>query len=274
VPPNPGWWCFDNGNLVCNLESDKEGCEIKRGLCCDWQDDCDDTVGREVNRRVGITLRHPYLTNIWNQTTNPETQGLFNIFRPQTATTFTDLDAHAQEKITYDYNSGSTTPTEGKFYFSHLAGIQIAKDWTVKALLPYGFEGELLPEPTSTPTPAPAPGPYRIVGRVRIGEEVQDYSNYAGKIASNDDKTCTKLDDTGYQIGRWAVGSKVTISMDTSGWADDYECNWTFTYDVDQSSGTGPTIAGSGCSAEVTISTGEGTNWSEDWANHFWFHLY
>lgn len=102
--------------------------------CCTWKDSCDDEVTKSVSRRVGITLRHPYLTTIWEQTSNPETQGVFNIFRPAEIPPFPDMDAQSSEKVDYSYSSGSVGPSKGDFYFNHLGGIQLAKDWVVGTL--------------------------------------------------------------------------------------------------------------------------------------------
>ncbi len=96
--------------------------------------ECRNVETRHVHRDVKVDLLHPYLDQIWEQTTD-SFQGLFNIFRPETESTFEDLDAHSY--INYSYTGGSITPGEPwKFYFPHLGGIQKAKEWVLEALNP------------------------------------------------------------------------------------------------------------------------------------------
>ncbi len=116
------------------------------------KDHCNDKITQEVNRRFGINLIHPYLNEIWNLSTNNETFGIFNIFRPAQIPPFEDLDASSE--ISYSYcreyvyvpllniyaclGQGQISPETGEFYFNHLGGVQKAKEWvTTKALMPY-----------------------------------------------------------------------------------------------------------------------------------------
>lgn len=110
------------------------------------KDHCEDTITESVNRRFGINLAHPYLNEIWNLSTNNETYGIFNIFRPAGIPQFEDLDASSE--ITYSYcqelffglclDEGTVIPGTGEFYFNHLGGIQKTKEWvTTKVLMPY-----------------------------------------------------------------------------------------------------------------------------------------
>jgi hypothetical protein len=123
--------------------------------------DCKKTETRHVYREVKVDLFHPYLEEIWNQTTD-SFHGLFNIFRPEVVPFFEDLDANSY--IEYSYPSGSITPeSPWKFYFPHLGGIQKAKEWVLETLNPSGGGGTTgraspLP-PTLSPTPTPATGP-------------------------------------------------------------------------------------------------------------------
>lgn len=101
--------------------------------CQTCKDPCDETIIKEVSREVGIDLSHPYLTKIWEQTGLNETSGLFNIFRPATWSEFKEIDAASE--IVYGYHGGVTPPT-GRFYFNYLGGVQLAKEWITKILLP------------------------------------------------------------------------------------------------------------------------------------------
>lgn len=158
---NPFCWDPINGDKFnCSPAETKAICNDSSwwGRCCKWEGSCNDEVTKPVSRRVGITLRHPYLNTIWNQTTNPETQGVFNIFRPAEIPPFIDMDAQSSEKVSYSYTSGSVEPSEGNFYFNHLGGIQLAKDWvvgtlghTAKAMAPEELCGPPGPAPESCP---------------------------------------------------------------------------------------------------------------------------
>jgi hypothetical protein len=118
----------------------------------DCKNHCYDTITEEVSRRFGINLAHPYLNEIWNLSTNNETFGIFNIFRPAQIPPFEDLDASSE--ISYSYcreyvyvpafnfyvclGQGQISPETGEFYFNHLGGVQKAKEWvTTKVLMPY-----------------------------------------------------------------------------------------------------------------------------------------
>ncbi|MBU3957278.1 hypothetical protein KKI19_03345 [Patescibacteria group bacterium] len=103
-------------------------------LCPD--DPCLNKETREVNREIGITLLHPYLTDIWEQTGLAETAGLFNIFRPAKITEFREIDASSE--IVYTQSGfDSIAPSIGKFYFNYLGGVQLAKEWVTRALMPW-----------------------------------------------------------------------------------------------------------------------------------------
>lgn len=96
--------------------------------------DCKKTETRHVHRDVKVDLFHPFLEEIWGQTTD-SFSGLFNIFRPKIKAPFEDLDAHGY--IEYSYGGGSITPeAPWKFYFPHLGGIQKAKEWVLETLNP------------------------------------------------------------------------------------------------------------------------------------------
>jgi len=101
--------------------------------CQTCKDPCEETIAKGVSREVGIDLSHPYLTKIWEQTGLNETSGLFNIFRPASWQVFKEIDAASE--IVYGYHGGVTPPT-GRFYFNYLGGVQLAKEWITKILLP------------------------------------------------------------------------------------------------------------------------------------------
>lgn len=129
--------------LPCGTAEGQYDCNALTGEC---KDHCNDTIIEEVNRRFGINLAHPYLNEIWNLSTNSETFGIFNIFRPAEIPPFEDLDASSE--ISYSYckesfmgiclEKGTVIPGTGEFYFNHLGGVQKAKEWvTTKVLMPY-----------------------------------------------------------------------------------------------------------------------------------------
>jgi hypothetical protein len=96
--------------------------------------ECKKKVTRLVHRDVKVDLFHPYLDEIWEQTTD-SFRGLFNIFRPKVEPPFEDLYAHSY--IEYSYSGGSITPSSPwKFYFPHLGGVQKAKEWVLETLNP------------------------------------------------------------------------------------------------------------------------------------------
>jgi len=135
---------FENTNYIpCGVEVT---CNPETGIC---RDACDQTRSHAVNRKVGITLLHPYLDQIWEQTTDA-LSGFLNIFRPKTTPEFEDLDAAST--ISYGYIPGSASPSIGQFYFPHLGGIQLAKEWVIHTLNPPGVEGR-------PPGPAAPTGP-------------------------------------------------------------------------------------------------------------------
>jgi len=112
----------------------------------DWYNECQARANEDpprpcaprtesVSRQIGINLSHPYLSEIWNQTAESKTKGLFNILRLDKIPKFRPLDAVSQ--INYRYQPGSAGPSTGKFYFPYLGGIQLAKQWLTQALTPY-----------------------------------------------------------------------------------------------------------------------------------------
>lgn len=100
---------------------------------CRCKDPCDEMVHKDVSRRVGIMLLHPYLSEIWDYTTDVS-NGFFNIFRPESVPAFEDLDAASS--IFYSYDSNGVSPPGGDFYFPYLGGIQKAKEWVIETLNP------------------------------------------------------------------------------------------------------------------------------------------
>ena len=117
----------------CPFPPDNPLCKIQR-----CHDPCQDIVTKDVSRQVGVNLRHPYLSAIWDQT--GDTEGLFNIFRPSEISQFEEVAARSQIKYRYtdtsDPKTGEANPGGGDFYFPYLGGIQTAKNWLVKSLFP------------------------------------------------------------------------------------------------------------------------------------------
>jgi hypothetical protein len=109
-------------------------CSNRECICDD--DPCLNWEHRVVKRGWGINLSHPYLTEIWEQTAQNKTKGLLNIFRPFEIPEFEELDAHST--IDYNFTGGWERPSDGKFYYNYLGGVQKAKEWvTTKELMPY-----------------------------------------------------------------------------------------------------------------------------------------
>lgn len=103
---------------------------------CEWvfNASCNDTETKTVFREIGISLKEPYLGEIWRKTAGLPF-GLFNIFRLYQTPEFPELDAASE--IKYSFSPGKAEPEEGQFYFPYLGGVQIAKDWVVRSLFPY-----------------------------------------------------------------------------------------------------------------------------------------
>ena len=98
----------------------------------------DETKTHAVSRKIGITFHHPYLKEIWQQTTETA-EGLFNIFRlsnPELAPPPND-ETPAYGKVGYSFSGGDINKTEGKVYFPFLEGIRRIKEWVAgEALAP------------------------------------------------------------------------------------------------------------------------------------------
>ena len=121
------WEEFDNPPCIDNLATP-------------FVNECEEEA--DVSREFGVNLQHPYLDEIWSYTTYADSAGFFNIFRPYEKEPFEDIAAATT--VSYGYNpkgiemSGEISPEEGHFFFPHLGGIQIAKEWVVnQALWPY-----------------------------------------------------------------------------------------------------------------------------------------
>ena len=149
VHTNPPFACFKEnylqgpkgkGDELCcqSIETQLSGEFTNPYYPCDWfatNSACQSTEEKDVFQDIGINLQHPYLDEIWSYTANTN-GGFFNIFRPHEYPIFEDIDA--ADKISYNYSSGEVSPQEGLFYFSHLGGIQKAKEYVVnEALWPY-----------------------------------------------------------------------------------------------------------------------------------------
>jgi len=120
-------------------------------LCWRCHNPCDEEITKDVSREFGISLSHPYLSAIWDQTGN--SKGLFNIFRPAEMNNFREVAGKSQ--IGYSYckkqifgiclEPGSVSPETGDFYFPYLGGVQMAKNWTVRTLFPSAVSTPFLP---------------------------------------------------------------------------------------------------------------------------------
>ncbi len=97
----------------------------------DLESKCRETQTQEVSQGVGIKLSHPFLDEIWQNTTYPET-GFFNIFRPNGVAAFEDIDAATN--ISYS-SSNDVSPQKGSFFYPHLGGVQKAKEYVVNQAL-------------------------------------------------------------------------------------------------------------------------------------------
>ncbi|HUV42833.1 MAG TPA: hypothetical protein VMY36_02890 [Patescibacteria group bacterium] len=106
--------------------------------CEKCKDPCKEIIERSVKRDFGTRLLHPYLTQIWEQTGKLDTNGLFNIFRPATWPEFREMDAASEIQFYYKDSQSpeDITPSEGRFYYNYLGGVQLAKEWVTKSLVP------------------------------------------------------------------------------------------------------------------------------------------
>jgi len=138
--------CKFCGDGVCDVCEGADWCpqDCEAPVPCHWgllNPCCKKEETQPVSREVGVSLLHPYLSAIWDQTSRTDTSGLFNFFRPKEVPEFIDIDA--ADKISYRYQDtsdpggGYLAPETGLFYFNHLGGVQIAKDWLIRALYPY-----------------------------------------------------------------------------------------------------------------------------------------
>ncbi|PIU03476.1 hypothetical protein COT44_03460 [Candidatus Shapirobacteria bacterium CG08_land_8_20_14_0_20_39_18] len=146
VAPDPVCVQIQNTDNRCYEWTGREGSQPTI-----WND------SEQVSRNIGVSLIHPYLDDIWNQTSG--SMGVLNIFRPSFHPGFPDTPAISQATIKYTpysdqvgwcsgnlpikgdcplqrHKDGSTSPTEGQFYFPHLGGIQQAKQWVTNSLFP------------------------------------------------------------------------------------------------------------------------------------------
>ena len=156
--------CIDNGQgqMVCTAQPPNR---------------CDATVSVGVSRQVAVGLAHPYLSEIWNYTAEQST-GFLNIFRPDPVEKFRDLDAASN--IYYSYSPGSVSPSTGSFYYPYLGGIQLAKEWTTRALYPNGMAEA---SPISSPITPETPPPDRPTGSLQnMLEAAEQASHVASEI--------------------------------------------------------------------------------------------
>jgi len=129
--------CREEG-ITCNPPGCTPGVD-----CISCHDPCDELVEQSVNRRFGINLLHPYLTDIWEQTGLADTAGIFNIFRPAKIAEFGEIDASSEILYT-QLGFDSIAPSIGKFYFNYLGGVQLAKEWLIRALMPLKSDIEIV----------------------------------------------------------------------------------------------------------------------------------
>lgn len=135
-------------NPYCEYSPDTgapDGCACKNVSDCNpvlrlidpCVDFCCKSLSAEAQRQIELYTDIPYLNETWEQTT-VVSQGFFNIFRPHGVLPF--KDAYAKGTINYDYsapNGAYASPSTGDFYYPHLGGIQMSKEWVIKALTPY-----------------------------------------------------------------------------------------------------------------------------------------
>ena len=142
-----------NSRLIAKdkvINTDYTPCEYDINCCnnplalspCLCNPECKNWNYPDVSRDIGVYLLHPYLTDIWNQSTNGETLGIFNIFRPNQISKYDDWDAKSEINYGYidesDPYGGYVNPSSGDFYYPYLGGVQKAKEWvTTKVLMPY-----------------------------------------------------------------------------------------------------------------------------------------
>jgi len=125
-------------NPISNLSSSPEIVNCYKQLNA-LEEECSGTTTETISQELGVGLIHPYLDLIWKNTSHPQT-GIFNIFRPNKIPTFEDIDAASTIKYSNVPSDPSVevAPTEGRFFYPHLGGIQKAKEWVVnQALRPY-----------------------------------------------------------------------------------------------------------------------------------------
>ncbi|OFY45379.1 MAG: hypothetical protein A2Z69_00070 [Bacteroidetes bacterium RBG_13_44_24] len=114
--------------------------------CEKCKDPCEEIIEKSVERDFGTRLLHPHLTQIWEQTGKLETNGLFNIFRPAIWPEFREMDAASEIQFYYKDSQSpeDITPSEGRFYYNYLGGVQLAKEWVTKSLVPKDEDKNLL----------------------------------------------------------------------------------------------------------------------------------
>ena len=102
----------------------------------DCQKFCCKSLGAEAQRQFEVNTDLPYLTEIWNQTDN-SLEGFFNILRPADVEPFTTIAA--KDYINYGYAGSAgahVEPDKGEFYYPYLGGVQLSKEWVIRALMP------------------------------------------------------------------------------------------------------------------------------------------
>lgn len=118
---------------------------MPKEICEEWCP-CEKDQKADVSRKGGVALYHPLLTKIWEKTAKKETNGLFNFLRPHGISGFKELDAYSQINYGFkpnypknysDFEGGGISPGLGNFFFPYLGGVQQAKQWTIRALMPY-----------------------------------------------------------------------------------------------------------------------------------------
>ncbi|MDO8551443.1 MAG: hypothetical protein Q7S03_02075 [bacterium] len=137
---NPDYESCHAAGIQCSPNPDPDCIPtIYNNYCQICTDPCSETNTITLQRKIGVNIDHPYLADIWEQTANAQTDGVMNSFRPNEVSKFQDIDASSLINNSYQSRSsgGSIDPTNGQFYFNSLGGVEMSKEWLVKALTPY-----------------------------------------------------------------------------------------------------------------------------------------
>jgi len=164
--PNDAACCNASANVEINdyrivAFDNQEAYDLGCQICKDDEtpEECDERHNRvrdhTMTRKVKVSLRIPYLENIWEDTAEDK-WGVFNIFKPAAFPAFPDNDALSKIRYTQKTPQGleewidwatspfGLTPSEGKLYYPYLGGIhQTKKCISEHFLLPPELQSEV-----------------------------------------------------------------------------------------------------------------------------------